>query len=105
MKSFLPSLSEEWVKGPIAKTTARRDVFASIEDALSFGRKHADDGRSVAYSVDWLASATRRIARFVVTVRPTPAWAETDEVRAERARKQHEIKKAQEREFFRSQGA
>lgn len=105
MKSFLPHLSEEWVKGPIARTTVRRDVFGKIEDALAFGKKHANDGRTVAYSVEWLRSATRRITRFIVTVRPTPAWAETDEVRAERARKQHEIKKAQEREFFRSQGA
>ena len=104
MNSFLPNLSEEWVKGPIAKTTARRSVFGKIDDALAFGKKHGDDGRMVAYSVEWLRSATRRIANYVVTVRPTPLWAESDEVRADRAREEDDKKTAQQREFFRAQG-
>jgi len=112
----------EWVKGPIARTTARRHSFRTIEEALAFGSNQADAGRKVAYSSERLAVAVqgprqadamgiltrRHVAErarfFVVTVRPMPVWEESDDVRAARARSADEAKKAKEREFFRAQG-
>lgn len=113
--------SVEWVKGAIARTTANRTVFRTAGAALDFGKKHADEGRQVTYSSEWLATIAHgpaykvndrislrpcgpRARLFVVTVRPTPAWEESDDVRAARARTQAEAKEAKEREFFRSQG-
>jgi hypothetical protein len=83
--------SVEWVKGRVAKTTARRTMFTNVEAALAWGKRHADNGRRVAYSSEILAAPChgpihevghRRMPRptgpktryFVVTVRPRPEW-------------------------------
>ena len=111
----------EWVKGPIARTTARRHSFRTIGAALAFGSGQKDAGRTVAYSSERLRVRLQgpvqliadrlspppmgRLARFyVVTVRPMAAWEECDEIRAERARAKADAEKAKEREFYRSQG-
>jgi hypothetical protein len=81
----------EWVKGSVARTTARRATFATIGEALKFGARHADRGRSVAYTSEILTVRAQgpiqqeghrkgaiptgpRVRRFVVTVRPTAEW-------------------------------
>ena len=112
----------EWVKGPIARTTARRHSFRTIEEALAFGSNQADAGRKVAYSCENLAvevsgprqvdvmgilarrSVAKRVSFFVVTVRPTPIWEESEDRQAARARTKADAEEAQEMEFFRQQG-
>ena len=88
MKSLILDLSDEWVKGPRAKTTAKRMVFRGIGDAIAAGSFHKDEGREVAYSSersrvrlqgpvyrDALGLMHLPLGRqtrvFVVTVRPT----------------------------------
>jgi len=112
----------EWVKGPIARTTARRHSFRTIDAALAFGSGQADNGRKVTYSSEFLAVLAhgprqtvlgRLLPRptvggtrfYVVTVRPMPVWEESEDVKAKRAKEKDEAKKAQEREFYRAQGA
>ena len=111
----------EWVKGPIARTTARRHSFRTIDAALAFGAGYADNGRKVAYSSEFLAvlaqgprqtvmgrlmslPAVSRVRFYVVTIRPMPIWEESEEIKAQKAKEKDKAKKAQEREFFRAQG-
>jgi hypothetical protein len=112
----------EWVRGAMAETTARRHSFRTIEDALAFGSNQADAGRKVAYSCENLAVAisgprqadvmgilarrpvAERVSFFVVTVRPTPIWEESEDRQAARARTQADAEEARELEFYRQQG-
>ena len=125
MKTFIDSLCERWVKGPFAKITVERVVFNDIDTALEFGRKHADEGRCVSYSSDFSRARIqgpvhtiadglfrgsfpplgRRERLYIVTVRPTPLWQESDDVKAKRAKEKAKAKAAQQREYHRKQGA